>query len=677
MADRKVWIVLGGVLAIVAFGIASLLKGRSDVEEPLVEEVQVAPAIQGVVKTPFGDPVVGAKVLVGGEEMALTDESGGFTLGVEVVKSQESEGGEQSQKLVLNVEHSAYIVPGPGGLGALTLTHTGEPVSDLELVVRQPAKLKGRVVAGSKAIKATVGLTYTSANGLSGQIGPFAYADMTQTDELGRFDLPRIAPGRLRVSVSADGYSYTESRELELEDGQSLNDLVIDLSPGGALVGDVLDTDGRPISGATLVASGGGLDRPRRFLSSPDGAFRADALPRGDLQIRASAPGFASQTLNVEIGEGLQNLDVVLDRASGYLGVVLDHLGTPTSPVWIYGLEKVATNQQTGRFELPLNAQGSANPELTFISPFHPPLKTSVSPGEETTVQFEDGGYIEGRVVDERGRGIAAYMVGITGHQVEQPAPYAATIFPTNPIHHSDGVFRYGPLRTGKYTVGAMVQGVGRGESKLIEVQAGRTVGGVEIEIATGGEIRGTVHAADGKPLAKARIDLFEPTSQFRVQPVFTNASGEFVLKGVPAGRRSVRASLQGYTAALAAGLMVSGDAPVSTKIVLEPHEPGAQLQFAGIGAMLQNTDDGVVVQGLMDGHPAALSGLKPGDRILSVDGESAQDLRLDSVVELIRGQEGVPVTIEVMRDSGLQRVEINRGKVSVKREVRRRPAKP
>lgn len=671
MTDRKVWIVLGGILVFLAIGFSVYLWDSPKAEAPVAEEVQVAPAVQGVVKTPFGEAVVGAKVLVGGEQMALTDDSGGFSLSFD-----ELERGEKSQVVVLNVDHPAFIVPGPGGLGALTLTHTGEPVSDLELVVRQPVKLKGRVVAGSKALKATVGLTYTSANGLAGQIGPFAYADMTQTDELGRFELPRIAPGRLRVSVSADGYSYTESRELELEDGQSLNDLVIDLSPGGALVGDVLDTDGRPISGATLVASGGGLDRPRRFLSSPDGAFRADALPRGDLQIRASAPGFASQTLNVEIGEGLQNLDVVLDRASGYLGVVLDHLGTPTSPVWIYGLEKVATNQQTGRFELPLNAD-SANPELTFISPFHPPLKTSVSPGEETTVQFEDGGYIEGRVVDERGRGIAAYMVGITGHQVEQPAPYAATIFPTNPIHHSDGVFRYGPLRTGKYTVGAMVQGVGRGESKLIEVQAGRTVGGVEIEIATGGEIRGTVHAADGKPLAKARIDLFEPTSQFRVQPVFTNASGEFVLKGVPAGRRSVRASLQGYTAALAAGLMVSGDAPVSTKIVLEPHEPGAQLQFAGIGAMLQNTDDGVVVQGLMDGHPAALSGLKPGDRILSVDGESAQDLRLDSVVELIRGQEGVPVTIEVMRDSGLQRVEINRGKVSVKREVRRRPARP
>lgn len=670
MADRKIWIVLGGMLAIVAFGIASLLKGDSDVEEPLVEEVQVAPAIQGVVKTPFGDPVVGAKVLVGGEEMALTDDSGGFALSVEVPKGQ-------TRGLVLNVEHPEFMVPGPGGLGALTLTYTGEPVSDLELVVRQPAKLKGRVVAGSKAIKATVGLTYTSANGLSGQIGPFAYADMTQTDELGRFDLPRIAPGRLRVSVSADGYSYTESRELELDDGQSLDDLVIDLSPGGALAGDVLDTDGRPVSGATLVASGGGLDRPRRFLSGPGGAFRAEALPRGALQIRASAPGFASQTLDVEIGEGLQNLDVVLERASGYVGVIVDHLGKPTSPVWIYGLEKVATNQQTGRFELPLSPENSASPELTFISPFHPPKLVSVPPGEETTIQFEDGGYIEGRVVDERGRGIAAYMVGITGHQVEQPAPYAATIFPTNPIHHSDGVFRYGPLRTGKYTVGAMVQGVGRGESKLIEVQAGRTVGGVEIEIATGGEIRGTVHAADGKPLAKARIDLFEPTSQFRVQPVFTNASGEFVLKGVPAGRRSVRASLQGYTAALAAGLMVSGDAPVSTKIVLEPHEPGAQLQFAGIGAMLQNTDDGVVVQGLMDGHPAALSGLKPGDRILSVDGESAQDLRLDSVVELIRGQEGVPVTIEVMRDSGLQRVEISRGKVSVKREVRRRPARP
>jgi carboxyl-terminal processing protease len=47
---------------------------------------------------------------------------------------------------------------------------------------------------------------------------------------------------------------------------------------------------------------------------------------------------------------------------------------------------------------------------------------------------------------------------------------------------------------------------------------------------------------------------------------------------------------------------------------------------------------------------PAAEAGIKAGDRILKVDGKDVGQLQVGQVVELIRGQAGSRVAIEVER---------------------------
>ena len=78
--------------------------------------------------------------------------------------------------------------------------------------------------------------------------------------------------------------------------------------------------------------------------------------------------------------------------------------------------------------------------------------------------------------------------------------------------------------------------------------------------------------------------------------------------------------------------------------------------RFYGIGVtIVQHRDgvprrDGVYVQSVVEGTPAAKQGLKYGDRILEVDGRDARDWSSEQVSKNVRGSLGEPVTIKVER---------------------------
>ena len=87
---------------------------------------------------------------------------------------------------------------------------------------------------------------------------------------------------------------------------------------------------------------------------------------------------------------------------------------------------------------------------------------------------------------------------------------------------------------------------------------------------------------------------------------------------------------------------------------------------IVGIGAKLQSDDDGsTTIEGIVKGGPAARSGqLQLGDRIVAVSHAGDDNwtdvmfLSIDKVVDLIRGQKGVPVKLRVQSaDTGEEKV--------------------
>ena len=89
---------------------------------------------------------------------------------------------------------------------------------------------------------------------------------------------------------------------------------------------------------------------------------------------------------------------------------------------------------------------------------------------------------------------------------------------------------------------------------------------------------------------------------------------------------------------------------------------------FEGIGAEIQQENDQIVIVSPIKGAPAEEAGLKAGDIILEVDGESLQGMSSSNAVLLIRGEKGTKVNLTIQRpgQTGTMKVEITRDTIPI-----------
>ncbi|ACK42381.1 MULTISPECIES: S41 family peptidase [Dictyoglomus] len=73
---------------------------------------------------------------------------------------------------------------------------------------------------------------------------------------------------------------------------------------------------------------------------------------------------------------------------------------------------------------------------------------------------------------------------------------------------------------------------------------------------------------------------------------------------------------------------------------------------FGGVGIRLESKDGKILVVSPIENTPAHRAGIKPGDQIVEVDGQSVINKPLDVVVSLIRGEIGKEVKIKIYRES-------------------------
>lgn len=84
-----------------------------------------------------------------------------------------------------------------------------------------------------------------------------------------------------------------------------------------------------------------------------------------------------------------------------------------------------------------------------------------------------------------------------------------------------------------------------------------------------------------------------------------------------------------------------------------------------GIGCYVTLNEDGIAeIYGVMDESPAKEVGVKEGDLIMEVNGESVVGFTLSGVVDKIKGPENTPVTVVFSRNGELITLEMKRGKI-------------
>ncbi len=80
--------------------------------------------------------------------------------------------------------------------------------------------------------------------------------------------------------------------------------------------------------------------------------------------------------------------------------------------------------------------------------------------------------------------------------------------------------------------------------------------------------------------------------------------------------------------------------------------------QYGGVGALIQMQGDKIVVAEPYEGNPAQKAGIKAGDIILEVDGQSVKGKSTNDVSTILKGQPGTLVKIKFQREAGSQPFE-------------------
>ncbi|MBI4303460.1 MAG: S41 family peptidase [Chloroflexi bacterium] len=90
--------------------------------------------------------------------------------------------------------------------------------------------------------------------------------------------------------------------------------------------------------------------------------------------------------------------------------------------------------------------------------------------------------------------------------------------------------------------------------------------------------------------------------------------------------------------------------------------------RFSGIGATVGIRDDRIIVIAPIPGTPAARAGIKSGDTILEINGESTEGMSVEEAVLRIRGPRGTAVKLLILSqgESQPREVEIVRAQISI-----------
>jgi carboxyl-terminal processing protease len=86
--------------------------------------------------------------------------------------------------------------------------------------------------------------------------------------------------------------------------------------------------------------------------------------------------------------------------------------------------------------------------------------------------------------------------------------------------------------------------------------------------------------------------------------------------------------------------------------------------KYGGIGSLVRNSGDYVVISEVYKGFPADKAGIKPGDLLKKVDGVSLKGLPTEKVSEKLKGNPGTDITLTIDRNGKEEELAIKREKI-------------
>lgn len=254
------------------------------------------------------------------EPNAVTDERGeaSFSLPAGAYALRTSLGAAADVVVKQGAEHEVVLsLPDAPVVRGDVVDEDGAPVGDAEVLV--------------------LGLT---------AVGTARVSARSQRD--GSFELPGIGAGR-QISARKDGFAPSPPQRIALADANAKTVTIRLRREHGFVQGTVATRDGNPIHEAVVWFGPGDQDLPQdgapsraRFAAQvvrtdPDGSFRSPPLPRGPVEVRATARGraLASRRVEVEAAAAI-DIRIVLDGGGIARGRLVLADGTPAAQAIVY-----------------------------------------------------------------------------------------------------------------------------------------------------------------------------------------------------------------------------------------------------------------------------------------------------------------------------------------------------
>ena len=418
---------------------------------------------------------------------------------------------------------------------------SGEAETVVELSLAAGAELRGRVVAagrGEPVPLANVSLhPYTQA--VRAGVDAVTLPEETSTatsDPQGRFTFSGLAPGRYALTAEAPGFSQRSVRVVTVP---STGELEVTLWASSFLEGFVLSEDGKPVTGAEVMALGG-----RNVPSTTTGTGGGFSLEvsNGTYVLAArqgERMGRIPQILQVAPGETLRDLRITLGAPSGLTGTVTaTPEGAPVagarlvaSPSQKPGEVGSATTGPDGRYTLDLPP---GDYDVVVVAPGRTGAAREglvIAPGQRPTVDFQLDGTsaVEGHVTNLEGQPIA-------GAYVQAQRMRGTAGLTRSARTDANGAYRLEGLETGTALVSARREQTAHWTKKSAEVKPG-TVAQVDFALADTGIVQGQVRQSSGAPLQQPALvrAMAKHGSLGEFTYTDTDAEGRYQLE-LPAG---------------------------------------------------------------------------------------------------------------------------------------------
>lgn len=472
-----------------------------------------------------------------------------------------------STKTVTTNSSGAYYTSWvPVGTYTVTVTATGYATQTLSATVNTGATttLNVSLTAGATPT-GTIAGTVTDAAGaaLAGASVSFSGGSTTTASD-GTYSFSNVPAGSVSITASASGYN-SSSATVSVSGGATAtqNFTLAAASTGtgpGTISGRVVDiSNGVGISGATVTFPGGST------VSGSGGAFSFSGVAPGTYSVTAKVSGYFAESTTVTVNSGatasatiqLPTGGIIAGTVTGMGGAAVGGAtvtltgGSVTNTVTVTANSSGAFNTgwvPVGTYNISVSAAGYDTQSAT----------ANASTGKTTTVSISlvagTSGGSTGGTGDTGGTGGGGTTTGpatITGRVSDISnggAVRGATVSYSGGSTTTDyyGNYTLSNVNAGTYSVTVVASGYFSRTMSVSTTAAGAT-STLNIPLATGGKVAGTVTNASGAAISGATVTITGGSISTTVNTP-TNSSGVYVSGWVPVGTYTVSVSASGYS---------------------------------------------------------------------------------------------------------------------------------